>query len=53
VIVERTKMMVSLPPERSPDEPADKTVRLSLSQINRIEPIAAANRGRRTGRGAS
>ncbi|MEX2141450.1 MAG: hypothetical protein WD894_19445 [Pirellulales bacterium] len=49
-IVERSKMLVSLPAERSPDEPADKTVRLSLSHINRLEPIGPAGKGRRTRR---
>jgi hypothetical protein len=38
-IVERRKVLVSLPAERSPDEPADKTVGLSLLHINRLEPL--------------
>jgi len=47
-IVERSQMFVSLPAERSPDVPADKTVRLSLLHINRIEPIAEGKKGRKT-----
>jgi len=45
-IVERSIVLVSLPAERSPDAPADKTVRLSLLQINRLEPITQVKRSR-------
>jgi hypothetical protein len=53
VIVELTKLIVSLPADRSPDLPAEKSVRVSLSHINRIEPIAEPKKGRGTKRKTS
>jgi hypothetical protein len=52
-IVELSKVTISLPADRSPDLPADRTIRVSLAHINRIEPIAEAKKGRGTRRKTS
>ena len=52
-MVELSKVTISLPADRSPDLPADTTVRVSLAHINRIEPIPQPKTRRRTGRGSA
>ena len=43
VLVDQSKITLGLPTDKSPDRPAERTVRLALFHVTRIEPIKKAS----------
>jgi hypothetical protein len=43
VLVDVSRITLGLPTDQSPDRPAERTVRLALSHVTRIEPIKKAS----------